>query len=356
LAASATTASGTGLLQSIADARPDPERGSRLRTRGDVTALLAHRTSGLPRLDDDRNFLHHACHAVQPEGCMYPRDGGAVSLADEERRGLDWSDDELDIIVADYFAMLQAERSGQTYVKAQRNRALRERTGRSRGSVEFKHQNISAVLLKLGMDRIAGYKPAFHFQDALIDAVDRYVSVHGALMEPPPPAYRHEPVGTIFVAPPVRGPSEGGTPRLRQLIQKFDPVERDHRNRALGRAGEEFVLDVERSRLKQAGLSRLADNVRWIAHEEGDGAGYDILSFDLAGQPRQIEVKTTNGVATTPFFLSRNEIATAAARMDIWCLYRVHEFAKAPRIFEISPPLDDKLVLRPDTWRASFRA
>ena len=42
--------------------------------------------------------------------------------------------------------------------------------------------------------------------------------------------------------------------------------------------------------------------------------------------------------------------------MDTWCLYRVHEFAKAPRIFEISPPLDGKLVLSPDTWRASFRA
>ena len=97
-------------------------------------------------------------------------------------------------------------------------------------------------------------------------------------------------------------------------------------------------------------------NIRWVANDEGDGAGYDILSFDLSGRERPIEVKTTNGVATTPFFLSRNEIATAAARMDTWRLYRVHEFAKAPRIFEMSPPLDDKLVLRPDTWRASFRA
>jgi hypothetical protein len=277
-------------------------------------------------------------------------------LADEEKEGTPWTDDELDLIVADYFAMLDAERSGRAYVKAQRNRALREQIGRSRGSVEFKHQNISAVLLELGMDWVAGYKPAVNYQNALIDAVDRYLSLHGALLEPAPPAYRHEAVGTVFVPPPALDLSAAKTARLTQLIRKFDPVERDHRNRALGRAGEEFVLDVERSRLRQAGLSRLAENIRWVANDEGDGAGYDILSFGLSGRERQIEVKTTNGVATTPFFLSHNEIETAKVRMDTWRLYRVHEFAKAPRIFEMSPPLDDKLALHPDTWRASFRA
>jgi hypothetical protein len=277
-------------------------------------------------------------------------------LANEDRDGTSWTDDELDLIVADYFAMLEAERSGHAYVKAQRNRALRERIGRTRGSVEFKHQNISAVLLELGMDWISGYKPAVNYQNALIDAVDRHLSVHRALAEPAPPVYRPEPVGTIFVPPPALDLSAAKTARLAQLIRKFDPVERDHRNRTLGRAGEQFVLDVERNRLRQAGLSQLARNIRWVANDEGDGAGYDILSFDLSGRERQIEVKTTNGVATTPFFLSHNEIATAAARMNTWCLYRVHEFAKAPRIFEMSPPLDDKLVLSPDTWRASFRA
>ena len=212
------------------------------------------------------------------------------------------------------------------------------------------------MLLELGMDWVAGYKPAVNYQNALIDSVDRYLSLHGALMEPAPPAYRHEPAGTIFVPPPALDLSAARMARLTQLIQKFDPVERDHRNQVLGRAGEEFLLDVERSRLKQAGLSRLAQNIRWVANEEGDGAGYAILSFDLIGQPRQIEVKTTNGVATTPFFLSHNDIETAKARMDTWCLYRVREFAKVPRIFEISPPLDGKLVLSPDTWRAPFRA
>jgi hypothetical protein len=114
------------------------------------------------------------------------------------------------------------------------------------------------------------------------------------------------------------------------------------------------VLQVERERLTRAGTQQLARKVRWIAEEEGDGAGYDILSFDKAGRQRLIEVKTTNGVATTPFFLSRNEHATAAARADEWRLYRVHRFSKEPRIFKVAPPLEKSLILQTESWRATF--
>ena len=141
---------------------------------------------------------------------------------------------------------------------------------------------------------------------------------------------------------------------LRRLVRKFDPVERDHRNRSLGKAGEEFVVDVERRQLTGAGRSDLARKVRWIADEDGDGAGYDVLSFDLAGRERLLEVKTTNGSARTPFFLTRNERELATERPADWCIYRVHLFAKEPRIFTIAPPLENAVNLRPDTWRASF--
>ena len=42
--------------------------------------------------------------------------------------------------------------------------------------------------------------------------------------------------------------------------------------------------------------------VRWSADEDGDGAGYDISSFNLEGSPRLIEVKTTNGSAPHSVF------------------------------------------------------
>jgi hypothetical protein len=45
--------------------------------------------------------------------------------------------------------------------------------------------------------------------------------------------------------------------------------------------------------------------------EDGDGAGFDVLSFEPDGRERLIEVKTTNGTAATPFFLTRNEMSVA---------------------------------------------
>jgi hypothetical protein len=278
-------------------------------------------------------------------------------MANEDVVGTPWTDDELDAIVGDYFAMLEADLIGRPYVKSHHNSALREKIQRSRGSVEYKHQNVSAVLAELGMDWLPGYKPAMNYQNALFDAIDRYLSAHRTMMEQSPPAYRPAPPSTsVFVPPPPLSLDTKKPRRLKQLIRKFDPVERDRLNRALGRAGEEFVLEVERNRLTKAGMSKLARNVRWISEQEGDGAGYDILSFDQSGRERFVEVKTTNGAATTPFFLSRNEHDTAAARAQDWRLYRVHCFSKEPRIFEIAPPLEKSLILQTESWRASFSA
>lgn len=58
-----------------------------------------------------------------------------------------WSDEENDLIVADYFEMLADEVYGRPYSKADHRRALlRLLDHRSEGAIEFKHQNISAVL------------------------------------------------------------------------------------------------------------------------------------------------------------------------------------------------------------------
>lgn len=131
-------------------------------------------------------------------------------------------------------------------------------------------------------------------------------------------------------------------------------MERDLRNRTLGRAGEEFVLELERRQLAGAGRQDLSRKVRWIADEEGDGAGYDVLSFAPTGQERLLDVKTTNGSAGTPFFLSRNELEVAKERREDWRIYRVHLFATSPKIFTLAPPLDAVLRLRPELWRASL--
>jgi len=277
-------------------------------------------------------------------------------MTDDSKRGTNWQGDELDAIVADYFSMLIAEISGNAYVKSRHSAALMAKIGRTHRSVEFKHQNISAVLDELGMPWIPGYKPKLNYQNAIFDAIDRYLSRHPGTLEPKPKpqVVPHEPA-QVFVAPPNPGaPREQIPARLKRLIAKFDPVERDHRNRSLGKAGESFVVDFEKNRLREANRADLAREVRWTAVEEGDGAGYDVASFNLEGGPCLIEVKTTNGSARTPFFLTRNEFEVARQMPTRWQIYRVHLFATRPRIFTIAPPLEKCVNLSTETWRASF--
>lgn len=275
-------------------------------------------------------------------------------MGEDEKRGTPWRDDELDAIVSDYFLMLAEELAGRQYTKSRHSAALMARIGRSHRSVEFKHQNISAVLEELGMPWIPGYRPKKNYQGAIFDAIDRYLTIHPGAVEQtssePPPLSSED----VFVSRPAR---TGKTPvpqRLRRLVEKFDRVERDHRNRSLGKAGEAFVVDLEKRKFTEARRVDLAQKVRWISIEEGDGAGYDVLSFDFSGQIRLIEVKTTNGSARTPFFISRNECQLAAERPADWRIYRVHLFSTGPRVFTIEPPLKDAVRLTTETWRASF--
>ena len=103
-----------------------------------------------------------------------------------------WMDEENDLIVADYFAMLADDISARRYSKAEHRRALMPLLNdRSEGSVEFKHQNISAVLKGLGEDWIPGYKPAFNFQMTLVDAVARWLALNPAWLGRQPGLQRY---------------------------------------------------------------------------------------------------------------------------------------------------------------------
>jgi hypothetical protein len=273
-------------------------------------------------------------------------------MADESKIGTLWNEHELDVIVADYFDMLSDDLSGASYVKAKHNAVVMEKTGRTHRSVEFKHQNISAVLDELGLPWIPGYIPKRNYQNAISDAIDRYLSAKPEVLHFTPVLTRSSKSSPFVAAPELLRKESAPPQRLQRLIRKFDPVERDYRNRALGRAGEAFVLEVEHNRLIKAERSDLARKIRWVSEEDGDGAGYDVFSYEPNGKERLIEVKTTNGAARTPFFLTRNECELAAERPVDWCIYRVHLFAREPQIFTVTPPLAEALRLTPETWRA----
>ena len=79
-----------------------------------------------------------------------------------KKKDSDWSVSEIKAAVDAYLKMLALELSGQKFVKTDENLALRETAlpTRTKGSVEFRMQNISTVLMKMDRDFIKGYKPA----------------------------------------------------------------------------------------------------------------------------------------------------------------------------------------------------
>ncbi|WP_374764119.1 DUF3883 domain-containing protein [Yunchengibacter salinarum] len=272
-----------------------------------------------------------------------------------------WTEKENDLIVADYFAMLEDDAFGRPYSKAAHRRALVPLlNGRSEASIEFKHQNISAVLKGLGEDWIPGYKPAFNFQMSLVEAVARWLAANPMWFDRLSDlrlAAGFQETAPICTGPPPTWSNQSPPQELEQvqhIARIFDVAGRDERNRALGRAGEERVLAHEWASLRSAGRDDLARKVRWVSEEDGDGAGYDIASFAPDGQARLIEVKTTNGWERTPFHITRNELAVAEERRSEWFLFRLWGFSREPRAFELYPPLNAHVTLTATAFVAGF--
>lgn len=274
----------------------------------------------------------------------------------------DWSGEEVELIVADYLQMLTLELTGQNYNKAEHRRRLQQSlNNRSEGSIEFKHCNISAVMIELEFPYVSGYQPRFNYQSLLADVVMAQIQAKtvvdkAALAAADMPAV--SPEQDDFSAVKADAPklehraSEAYEPRYRAA--KRDYLAREARNQSLGLAGEQFVVQFERWRLEQLGESRLADRVEHVSQSKGDGLGYDVLSFDGNGRERLIEVKTTSFGRDTPFFVTRGELALSKTEPEQFCLYRVFDFRKAPRLFDLRGPLDRYCLLDAVTYKASF--
>jgi hypothetical protein len=185
----------------------------------------------------------------------------------------DWTDQELDLIIADYFSMLDSEIRRSHYDETQHRQALMSLINRSNSSIEFKHHNISAVLQQLDLPWINGYKPRAHFQKTIVNAIDRYLSQHPTAQHPEVLANSFAERPQLFIEPPPQLGARTLRPEIVQrLVRKFDPAERDFRNRKLGYDGEEMVLRFEQHRLRQLDRPNLAKKIRWISQEEGAGA------------------------------------------------------------------------------------
>lgn len=276
---------------------------------------------------------------------------------------IDWIQQEVQLIVADYFDMLTLELNHQAYNKAAHRHALLPLLrNRSEGSIEFKHQNISAALINMGLPYIDGYKPRFNYQKELLEKeIANYIVQHKFLLESKFNSFANEtsnlalkPVryDTILDDPPAPSEFKETEPLYKPV--KTNYLEKEQNNRRLGEQGEVFVIEYEKLRLINAGKEKLADKIEWLSKDLGDGLGYDILSKNENGTDRYIEVKTTKLSKETPIFLSRTEMLFATKNANDFYLYRVFDFATQPKLFISNGIYNNFCKLVPQSFKGYF--
>ena len=118
-----------------------------------------------------------------------------------------------------------------------------------------------------------------------------------------------------------------------------------------------MVVAKEKRALDEKGFWDLARRVRNVARSEGDGAGYDVLSFMPSGEEKYIEVKTTKGGIDTPFYITPNELAFSASHPDTYHLHRLYNFTKrSARRYVLRGDVSSLLELKPTQFQASVLA
>ena len=88
----------------------------------------------------------------------------------------------------------------------------------------------------------------------------------------------------------------------------------------------ELVFVSEKLKLQEINRDDLAQKVKWISRDSGDGFCYDILSYDIdkSGSVYAIHIEVKSTVTLNDdFIMSSNELKYAKENMDTYRLYKV---------------------------------
>lgn len=137
-----------------------------------------------------------------------------------------------------------------------------------------------------------------------------------------------------------------------KLQRDIDYGAKERYDAKLGFIGELLVVEYEKARLKRENRGDLAKVVEQVSRTQGDGLGYDIRSYTKDGEPRFIEVKTTQGDINTPFYLSRNEMEASNRYGNAYELFRVYDVMDNKKFYTVTGPLEKSLETTVQSYKA----
>lgn len=142
-----------------------------------------------------------------------------------------------------------------------------------------------------------------------------------------------------------------GTRKTGARKTDFDALNK--KKKTVGTLGEILVYNDEVDRVADLGVAKEVDHK---AVTEGDGLGYDILSYDDQGNKIYIEVKTTESNKPEGFYLTPKEKTVCESNPAAYKLYRVYNLNKSAGTYNVEVYTGTELLTMFDLIPVSYIA
>lgn len=139
-------------------------------------------------------------------------------------------------------------------------------------------------------------------------------------------------------------------------IYKPDYIALQKKRTRIGELGENLVFENEKNYLISMGYPKLAEKVNKLS-DVNDRIGYDILSYDIDGSEKLIEVKTTTGGKGLAFPISANEVKVSKDNPHNYYVYRVFNYDESLNTgyyFIVRGDIEKNFNLNPTEFRATY--